>query len=47
MFFLEGNGTGMRNWLVHAIVKKNISPFPGNSLKLPIHERGMYEYRGG
>ena len=35
----------MRNWLVHAIVKKNISPFPGNSLKLPIHERGMYEYR--
>ena len=30
----------MRNWLVHAIVKKNISPSP---LKLPIHERGMYE----
>ena len=34
--FLEGNGTGMRNWLVHAFVKKNISPSP---LKLPIHER--------
>jgi len=34
----------MRNWIVHAIVKKNISPFPW---KLPIHERGMYEYRGG
>jgi len=33
----------MRNWLVHAIVKKNISPSP---LKLPIHERGLYEYRG-
>ncbi|MCB7236992.1 hypothetical protein, partial [Enterocloster bolteae] len=42
--FLEGNGTGMRNWIFHAFVKKNISPSPW---KLSIHERGMYKYRGG
>jgi len=37
----------MRNWLFLAFVKKNISPFRAFPLKLPIHERGMYEYRGG